>query len=383
MEILYTLRMKELQITQIDPPPDLIDLGNGNPDLSMLPMDALRIASDKYFASNDPRPLQYGTEQGNGYFRHSLAEYLTQAFGSKVDPDLMFVTSGASSALDLICSLFTQHGDVIFAEEPSYFLALRIFQDHGLKIIPVPLDDDGLLIDRLEGLLQEYSPKFLYTIPTFQNPSGRTLSLERRDQLVTLAQEHDFYVVADEVYHLLSYTQEPPRPLASFVEDCEHVISINSFSKTLAPGLRLGWLQAQSAVINKLAGCGLLDSGGGMNPLVSAMVKELIESGAMDENISRIRSEYNTRRQALAAALARHLPNTEYKNPDGGFFFWVRFPGIDTSKLRSQVKQFDVDYRPGILFSSQDGMEEYVRMSFCHYGVGEIEEGVRRLRKIL
>ncbi len=371
--------MSDYQITQIDSPPGFIDLGNGNPDLSMLPMDPLRQSAEKYFHSNDPRPLQYGTEQGSGYFRHSLAAYLTQAFGSKIDPNLMFITSGASSGLDLVCSLFTQHGDVIFAEEPSYFLALRIFQDHGLKIVPIPMDKNGIRIDVLDELLQKYSPKFLYTIPTFQNPSGRTLSLERREKLIELAQKYNFLIIADEVYHLLTYAQAPARPFATFVEESPYVISLNSFSKTLAPGLRLGWIQAQAAIIKKLAGCGLLDSGGGMNPLVSAMVRELIESGGMEANIARICTEYDLRRKALAAGLDKHLPNAEYNFPEGGFFFWVRFPGIDTVELRPQLREHDVDYRPGKLFSSQGGMKEYVRMSFCHYGVEEIEAGVRKL----
>ena len=373
--------MCELLITQFNLPAGFIDLGMGNPDLSLLPLEALRQTAEAYFATGDGRCLQYGAEQGDGYFRHALASFLTAANNTPVDPDEIFVTSGASSALSLICTLYAHPGDVIFAEQPSYFLALRIFEDHGLSVIPIPMDNDGLRLEALEEKLAEYRPRFLYIIPTFQNPSGRTLSQTRREKLVELAQRHNFLIVADEVYHLLAYAQTPPQPLAAF--NVEQVIAVNSFSKILAPGLRLGWIQAQRAVIDRLAGCGLLDSGGGMNPFTSALVRRLIESGGLKENIAHLRKEYALRLEAMDNALRQHLPAAEYTPPGGGFFFWVRLAGVDVAELRHKASDFEVDFRPGTLFSSQGELNDYLRLSFCFYRSEAIEEGVMRLSQCL
>ncbi len=375
--------MTTLPVTQISLPPGFIDLGMGNPDFDLLPMELLHRSAETYFAAGDRRTLQYGAEAGDGNFRRALADFLSAAGGSRVDPGLLFVTAGASSALDLICSLYTRPGDVIFAEEPSYFLALRLFADHGLRVIPIPMDEDGLQIDALEERLAESRPKFVYTIPTFQNPSGRTLSQPRRDKLVELAQRHDFLVVADEVYQSLHYGQEPPQPFAAFAADVEQVVSVNSFSKILAPGLRLGWVQAHAKVIGRLAGSGLLDSGGGMNPFTSAIVRGMVESGGLAENIAHLRLEYARRLQALDAALRWHIPAAEYSLPQGGFFFWVRLPGVDAGGLRRQAQAFEVGIRQGALFSSRNGMQDYVRLSFCFYGEEDLEQGVIRLRNYL
>jgi len=371
--------MTELPITQVDSPPGFIDLGNGNPDLGLLPLVFVRQAAEKFFASNDPRPLQYGTEQGNGFFRHALAGFLSKAYRDQVDPDQMFVTSGVSSALDLICTLFTKSGDVIFAEEPSYFLALSIFADHGLKVVPIPMDKDGLHVDVLEELLQEHSPKFIYTIPTFQNPSGLTISLERRQKLIEIAQEEKIMIVADEVYHFLNYGDRPPEPFSVLGKGNENVISISSFSKILAPGLRLGWIQAHRSIIQRLAGCGLLDSGGGMNPFTSAIVRHLIEAGNLESHLRRIRAEYACRLGAMVYALQEYLPQANFVQPSGGFFYWVEFPGAEMSQLRQKLNENMVDVRPGALFSCTGDMQAYARLSICHYRGPEIEEGVQRL----
>ncbi len=375
--------MTELPLTQINLPPGFIDLGMGDPDFDLLPMELLHRSAETYFATGDRRTLQYGAEAGDGNFRRALADFLSTACGSHVDPGLLFVTAGASSALDLICSLYTRPGDVIFAEEPSYFLALRIFADHGLRVVPIPMDADGLRLDALEAELAESRPKFVYTIPAFQNPSGRTLSQSRREKLVELARRHNFLIVADEVYQFLHYRQEPPQPFAAFAADVEQVISVNSFSKILAPGLRLGWIQAHAKVIERLAGGGLLDSGGGMAPFTSAVVRGMVESGSLAENIAHLRLEYARRLEALDAVLRRYLPQAEYTLPQGGFFFWVRLPGVDAAELRREAQAFEVGIRQGALFSSRNGMQDYVRLAFCFYREEELEEGVIRLKRCL
>lgn len=371
--------MNPPRIAQTEPAPGFIDLGSGNPGLELMPLEGLQRAADQYFADAEPRTLQYGAEEGNGYFLAALADFLTSNTENAAQPGSLLATAGASSALDLLCTLYTQPGDVVFVEEPTYFLALRVFRDHDLQLVSIPMDEDGLKLDALQDKLKEHQPKFLYTIPTYHNPASLTLSRTRRDRLAALAAEHDFLLLADEVYHLLNYTGAPPRPFAGYAGGVQQVISINSFSKILAPGLRLGWVQAHQAVIERLAGCGQLDSGGGMNPFTSAVVRFLIESGDLGDNIRMLKATYHTRLQAMAGALEEHLPEAVYRVPEGGFFFWVRLPGIQAAALRPRARDREVDFRPGGLFSSRQGLGEYLRLSFSYYEPGEIEEGVKRL----
>lgn len=375
--------MTKLKINQIDTPPDFIDLGRGDPDHALLPLEALQRSAGMYFDSGERRSLQYGTEQGDGYFRRDLADFLSNGKDTTVDPELIFITSGASSALDLICTLFTRPGDVILVEEPTYFLALRIFKDHGLMVVPVPTDQEGLCLEGLEERIIKHQPKLIYIIPVFQNPSGRTLPQARRENLVELARHYNLVIVADEVYHLLAYTQTPPLPFASYTGQEKHVISLNSFSKILAPGLRLGWLQSHPDLIKQLTGSGLLDSGGGMNPFTSALVRDLVASGGLGENIGKLRIEYALRLEAMESALNKYLPSAEWSRPQGGFFYWVRLEGLDTAELRTWAKDFQVDLRQGALFSSRKGLQDQFRLSFSYYDPARIEEGVRRLGKCL
>ncbi len=363
--------------------PGVIDLGLGDPPLALLPLDLIRRAAEVRFAEGDPSFLQYGAEQGDGNFRLALAQFLGSGYGSQVDPASLFVTNGISNALDQICTLFTQPGDIIFVEEPSYFLALRIFTDHNLRIVPIQTDLNGLIIESLEEKLAEFHPKFLYLIPTFQNPTGHTLTLERRDRLIQLCQQHDFIVVADEVYHFLNYFDQPPKAFALYA-DIKNVISLGSFSKILAPGLRLGWIQACPEKIKRFAGCGLLDSGGGLNPFTSAIVRDILESGGLNENIAKLIETYRSRAVAMDLALRKYLPMTTYDLPQGGYFFWVRLPGnLDSTLLQRKAEPFKVNFRAGERFSSEAGMRDYVRLSCVYYEPDKIEEGLRRLRKCI
>ena len=364
-------------------PADVIDLGLGDPSLSLLPLDLFREAAQFRLSQADNSFLQYGAEQGDGHFRVALAAFLSKGYGFGAAPESILVTNGISKALDLICTLFTESGDTIFVEEPTYFLALRIFADHHLNVISVDTDESGLIIASLEEKLAEFRPKFLYLIPTFQNPSGSTLPQEQRERLVQLAKEHDFIIVADEVYQLLSYTQGPPKSFSAYI-DVENIISLGSFSKILAPGLRLGWLQAHPEKIKRFTTCGLLDSGGGMNPFTSAIVSGIIETGKLENNIKKLVNIYGARLHVMNAALRQHLPNAQYSVPEGGYFFWLRFPETtDTRELRRQAQSFKVDFRPGTLFSSKDGLKDRMRLCFVHYEEEQIEEGIRRLRQCL
>ncbi len=374
--------MNYIPTSQIHIPEGMIDLGVGDPDFALLPLDMLHRAAEACFAKADPAFLQYGAEQGDGYFRMALAGFLSRGYGFSVDPGTLFVTNGISNALDLICAHFTRPGDTIFVEEPTYFLALRIFADHDLRIVPVQTDENGLVIEALKEKLAEVHPKFLYTVPTFQNPGGYTLSQDRRDKLAQLSQEHDFMIAADEVYHFLNYSDRQVKSFAAYA-DLETVISLGSFSKILAPALRLGWLQAHPEAIKRLVTSGLLDSGGGLNPFTSAIVRELLEAGDLEKNIARLIAAYRSRLAAMETALRRELPQAEFVTPEGGFFFWVRLPGVDAEQTQQKALEYQVGFRPGVRFSSHTGMGDFIRLCFTFYDEENIDEGIRRLRKCL
>lgn len=379
----YNARMsRSFQTTQIHMPAGFIDLGRGDPQLALLPLDLLRRAAAERLGETENGFLQYGPEQGDGYFRTSLAEFLADGEESAADPDRLFITAGISSALDLLCTQFTERGDTVFVEEPSYFLALHIFADHGLNVVSLPTDESGLLIEPLEAELKRRHPKFLYVIPVFQNPSGHTLSPARRRRLLALSREHDFLLIADEVYQYLAYSVIPPKCLGAYPE-FENVISLGSFSKILAPGLRLGWMRAQPRLIERLTHSGLLTSGGGMNPFTSAIVRGLIEAGGLRENIARLIQAYTSRVEGMNASLKRHIPAAEFRKPHGGYFFWVRVPGCDVEAVRKQAQAQQVDFRPGRLFSSQEGLRDYMRLSISFYESEEIEAGLQRLGSVL
>ena len=376
--------MSDLQTAQLNLPPDVIEFGAGQPSPSLLPLEVLRQAAEDRLNSDNAAYLAYGAEQGDGFFRNVLANFLSNHCRMQIDCDDLFITAGASQGLDLICTLFSRPGDTIFVEEPSYFLALRIFADHGLNIISLPMDDGGLIVEALEQKLSLNSPAFLYTVPTFHNPSSVTLTADRRERLVRLSRQHDFPIVADEVYHLLYYSAAPPLPLAKYIENSP-VISLGSFSKIMAPGLRLGWILAGTAILERFSGCGLLDSGGGLNPFTSGVMRSAIELGLLEKQLTKLKAVYKKRKFALANALADLLPGTvRFAEPEGGFFIWLEIAdAIDTGKMLATARQHRVGYLPGIKFSSQKGLKNHLRLSFAYYDVPELEEGARRLAKTI
>jgi 2-aminoadipate transaminase len=371
--------MSRIQVTQVSVPEGKIDLGIGQPDVSLLPLDQIAQASAHRFAQGNSNILQYGSVQGNGYLRIALAQFLSEEYSVHVDADDLFITGGVSQALDLICTLLTRPGDTIFVEEPSYFLALRIFADHYLNIVGVPIDQDGLIIEALEKKLSKQQPVFLYTIPTFHNPAGVTLSAERRVRLINLSEQYNFLVVADEVYHLLTYTGKPPLPLASYAQT-GRILSLGSFSKILAPGLRLGWMQAASSRLKPFLLSGVLDSGGGLNPFVSSLANSMIELGLQQTYLNDLRKIYRERLIALSKMLRQHVPSITFIEPYGGYFIWSCLPEGETAvALLAKAEQHQVRFQPGSKFSSLRGLNNYIRVSFSYYGIDALEEGVERL----
>ncbi|MQY76358.1 MAG: aminotransferase class I/II-fold pyridoxal phosphate-dependent enzyme [Spirochaeta sp.] len=373
-----------MQTTQVAISGDLIDLSIGHPSPSLLPLEIMKRAAEHRLNQGDPALLQYGFEQGDCYFRKALAVFLCEKYGISVDADHLFISNGVSQALDIICTLYTRPGDLIFVEEPTYFLALRIFADHHLRVESLPLDEQGLVVEALEERLAKERPAFLYTIPTHQNPTGATMSVKRRRCLVELSKEFGFMILADEVYHLLSYTGEPPPPFASFISGGS-VFSLGSFSKILAPGLRLGWIHASPELLRPLALCGMLDSGGGLNPFTSALVRSVLESGLQIEHLERLRVVYRERLVAMRTVLRSELPGLlRFNEPRGGFFFWIALPeGVHAPDLLPEAQECRVNFMPGSRFSSSGGMGNYLRLSFSYYDAQVLKEGVRRLAKVL
>jgi 2-aminoadipate transaminase len=371
------------QTVQNPVPPDRIDLGLGDPNPSLFPVDALRRAAEERFKQEDTSFLQYGLEQGDGYFRLALAEFLSRNYGFEAEPETIFITSGVSSALELLCTLFTQAGDTIFVEEPTYFLALKIFADHKLNIVGIPMDENGLIVEALEEKLAKHKPKFLYMIPIHHNPAGITLSEARRTRIMELAPQRNFLILADEVYQLLSYGDHIPQSFAAHIQ-IKNIISLGSFSKILAPGLRLGWIQAHPQNIKRLVTSGLLDSGGGMNPFTSAIVRGVIESGALDGHVQKLIRVYRSRLMKMDSLLREHLGEVTYSLPQGGYFFWLRLPAqMDAVEFRKQARSLHVDIRPGTLFSCENGLKNYMRVCVAYYDEPQIEQGILRLKRCL
>lgn len=379
--------MPDFRVIQANVPPDVIDLGVGQPGVDLLPLDLLRRAAQARLAEPNAAFLNYGYEKGDGRFRHALAQFLQPRYGIPVDPENIMVTNGSSQALDMVCTLFARAGDTIFVEEPSYFLALRIFADHGLNLVGIPVDAEGVRLDALEEALRRYRPVFLYTIPVFQNPTGVTLSPQRRHALLALAAAHDFFILADEVYQLLHYTAAPPPPLAAHI-DSQRVISVGSFSKILAPGLRLGWVQAGSELLAQLTGGGMVESGGGLNPFTSNVVRVALEAGWQAAHLAWLRDAYRQRIDVMAGALAQHLPQVQFHRPPGGFFFWLTLPpGVETAVLQQSAQKHRVNFQPGHKFFHESGAkragERHLRLSFSYYDEEKLVQGIQRLSAAL
>ncbi|WP_411281182.1 PLP-dependent aminotransferase family protein [Gemmatimonas sp.] len=366
-----------------DNPLDVIDFGDGQPSLSLLPVDALRTAADHCLTRGDAALLQYGADQGDVGFRESLARFLTHRYATPVSAEHLMVSAGASQALDLVCTRFTQPGDTILVEEPTYFLALEVFRDHGLRVVGIPLDHDGIQLDALRDALTRHRPALLYTIPSFQNPSGSTMSAARREQLAEVSREHDLLIVADEVYQLLDFGTAPPPPLATHVH-AARVLSLGSFSKICAPGLRLGWIQGSPALLEHLLQSGVVHSGGGLNPFVSGVVNSLLDLGLADAGLDALRGIYAERSAVLCRALREELPMATFVEPRGGYFVWVQLSSVmSASQLLPIAAAEGVGYRAGALFSSRDGFASALRLSFAHYDEAALLHGVHRLARAI
>ncbi|WP_135229950.1 PLP-dependent aminotransferase family protein [Deinococcus fonticola] len=368
----------------------VINLAVGHPSLPMLPLREMEQAAAHRFAQGDAEFLQYGFEWGDGFLRTELAAFLTREYslnqedGLPVQAEDLFISGGVSQALDLICAMLTEPGDTIIVEDPTYFFASGIFRNHRLNIRTAPVDGHGLNVDALEKLVQQHRPKLVYTIPTHQNPSGVTLSEERREKLVQLAQQHDFYIMADEVYHLLTFDGTPPRSFSAWVAaqgEGGRVLSLGSFSKILAPGTRLGWIHAPSALLERLAQNGMIISGGGFSPLGSGLIRSMLELNLLSPYIQKLRDTFRHRAHVLADALDDLRPlGIQFQRPRGGYFIWVTLPeSLNSDDLLTTALERGVRFQPGNLFSPDGTQGNNLRLCFAFYEEDDLREGVQRL----
>ncbi|MEX2502502.1 MAG: PLP-dependent aminotransferase family protein [Trueperaceae bacterium] len=377
-------------------PEGVIDLARGDPSPDFLPLDAVRDAAARITADGDVNLLQYGHEPGDPAFRELLAATFG---GSDGDPERWFVTPGASAALSLICTLFAGRGDGVVVADPSYHLALRTFRDHGLQVRSVPSDDGGPDPEAWAAALTEPVPgggrvALAYLVPAFGNPTGVTLASERARHLTEACALHGVRLIADEVYRPLALDGDPPPSLAAADAEpaSEVVLALGSVSKFLSPALRVGWIHGPARDLRRLADAGLLRSGGGMNPFTAAIVHELLRSGAAQERLHAVRAELRSRRDALHAALRRELPDATFVPAEGGYFAWVRTPGVRIGVeegagadggVAEALRRHRVVVAPGMRFVADarraPDAAERARLSFGHEPPERLAEAVVRL----
>eukprot|EP00013_Stygamoeba_regulata_P003674 CAMPEP_0177641156 /NCGR_PEP_ID=MMETSP0447-20121125/6920_1 /TAXON_ID=0 /ORGANISM="Stygamoeba regulata, Strain BSH-02190019" /LENGTH=421 /DNA_ID=CAMNT_0019143263 /DNA_START=8 /DNA_END=1273 /DNA_ORIENTATION=+ len=356
-----------------------------------------------------PFIMQYGAAEGHESFRVALAKYLTGKYQFPVEASQLMTTNGNSHALSLVCrvlaakALARAHASgtppqtpVIVCEDPTYFLAKRIFDDMGFDCIGIEMDEEGMIVKDLERrlIVDDLRPLAVYTIPNFHNPTGVCMSPERRQHLLRLAHQHNFHIVCDEPYTLLTFddSHDLNNRNTFFLEEHKtpeasgRVISMGSFSKLIAPGLRLGWLHASADMIRTIKVDGVFFSGGGANPLVASMVEEGLESGSFEKSLQDTISTLKTQKEALVSALRTALPPYfEFDIPRGGYFLWIEFPSfVDVEKINEEGRSIGVRVCSGGRCSVRpDTFTNCARFSFAFYQPAELKEGVERLACIL
>jgi DNA-binding transcriptional MocR family regulator len=301
-------------------------------------------------------------------------------------PDEVVVTAGSSLGLDQIATLLMDPGDVALVEVPTYHLAMKLLRDHPIRLVPVPSDSRGLRIDALTEAIRSvrakgYRPRILYTVPTFHNPTGLSLSLRRRRDLVAVATRESVLIVEDDAYRELSYDGPPPPSLWSLARPGA-VIRLGTFSKSIAPGLRVGYMTADAPTISRFVEGGLLDSGGGNSHFAALVVAEYFEAGNYARQVKRLRVAYRARRDRMLRALEQHMPKgTRWTRPAGGYFVWVTLPpGREAQALLPAAEKNGVGFAPGVrFFGDAPGGVESLRLAFSRYPPVTLDEAVRRL----
>lgn len=369
---------------QLSIKPGVLDLAWGQPDPNLLPVAEMQRAGEIALKRFGADMLGYGADAGAGPLLDFLCKRLQEREGRMPAHEQIMVTGGNSDALDQICTHFTQPGDTVLIEAPTYHLAVRILRDHHLDVIPVSADADGLRVNALQETILELKragkhPKLIYTIPTFHNPTGVTLSEGRRRGLIKVAEMEHLLIVEDDVYRELAYDAPALPSLWNMAPDGV-VLRMGSFAKSLAPGLRLGWLTGKGEHIQRIALGGLRDSGGGINHFTAMTIAAFCEAGMYDAQVEKLRAAYRERRDALCEAVAQEIPQATFEKPGGGFFLWVNLPaGTDTQSLRARLPEHQVDVIHGARFFTDGRTTSSFRAAFSLYPPEDLREAVRRI----
>ncbi|HEX2299034.1 MAG TPA: PLP-dependent aminotransferase family protein [Pseudonocardiaceae bacterium] len=366
--------------------PEVVSLAGGMPYLPALPLDSLAGELAQVVASDGMTALQYGSAQGTPELREQICEVMALE-GIRAHADDVTVTVGSQMGLDMVTRIFCDPGDVVLAEAPSYVGALTTFAAYQAQVVHVPMDDDGLVPADLEAALRTLraegrAPKFLYTIPNFHNPAGVTLAVPRRAEVLRLCAEYGVLIIEDNPYGLLGFDgQSYPAMRAT---EADNVVYLGSFSKTFAPGLRVGWALAPHAVREKLV---LAAESATLCPptFTQTLVSRYLSQHDWKGQIKNYREAYRERRDAMLAALAQYLPRgCRWTHPAGGFYVWLTVPeGLDTKAMLPRAVTERVAYVPGTAFYADSFGSRQMRLSFCYPTPERITEGVRRLAAVL
>ena len=365
--------------------PEVVSLAGGMPFVRALPEDLIRTALDRVMTLEGPTALQYGSGQGVPRLREQILEVMALE-GISASMDNVVVTTGSQQALDLVTKLFIDPGDIILAEAPSYVGAIGVFRSYQAHMVHVLTDENGLVPEALLETIvrlkaEKRTIKFLYTIPNFQNPAGVTLSAERRPEILAICKEHNILILEDNPYGLLSFDEPVPPALRSLDED--GVIYLGSFSKTLAPGFRVGWALAPHAIREKLV---LAAEAAILCPssFSQLVISEYLTQADWRGQIKEFRGVYRERRDAMLEALDEHLPELSWNIPNGGFYIWVDLPEqLDSKAMLPRAVTELVAYTPGTAFFADGGGRHNLRLSFCYPTPENIRIGIRRLATVI
>ncbi|MCQ0025227.1 PLP-dependent aminotransferase family protein [Streptomyces somaliensis DSM 40738] len=361
--------------------PEVISFAGGLPAPELFDVDGIRAAFDRVLADAPGRAFQYSTTEGDADLREAVAQRLT-ARALPTGPDDLVITTGSQQALTLITTTVLEPGDVVLVEDPCYLAALQTFGFAGARVVPVPTDDDGIVPEALDEIAAREPAKLLYLVPTFQNPTGRTLPAARRTAVAEAAARHGFWIVEDDPYGELRYDGEPVPWIAASPAASDRTILLGSFSKIMAPGLRLGHLRAPAAIRRS---CVLAKQAADLHTSTvdQAAAARYLRDSDLDAHVRTVCDAYRERRDALLDGLPAALPSgSRWNHPAGGMFVWVALPeGHDATRLLQVAIGHEVAYVPGAPFFAGSPDPATLRLSFTTHSPEEITEGLRRLAK--
>ncbi|MER5260128.1 PLP-dependent aminotransferase family protein [Streptomyces sp. NPDC002855] len=359
--------------------PEVINFAGGLPAPGLFDKEGIAAAFRAVLAEQPERALQYSTTEGEPALRTAVAGRFS-ARGLATGADDLMVTTGSQQALSLLATALIEPGETILVENPCYLAALQAFAFAGARVVAVPCDEAGIDPDALDELVALHRPKLLYTVPTFQNPTGRTLPAERRAAIAGIAARRGLWIVEDDPYGELRFEGERVPWITSYPGAEDRTVLLGSFSKVMAPGLRLGWLRAPAAL---LRACAIAKQAADLHtPTVNQLAAaRYLADNDLDAHVARVAAAYGERRDAMLSGLADALPQgSSWGRPEGGMFVWAKLPdGYDTAALLPEVVKHDVAYVPGAPFYAGEPDVATLRMCFVTQSPDEIAEGLRRL----